>query len=67
MTSMFIGSFLVLLLVQDNEVKLSFIGNVATIYVNRSLRTTQTIPSNIDEVSALDVYLLIARNDTFKI
>jgi len=54
-----------LVLNQDIEVKISFIGNVATMYLNGSLMKTDTIPwsdthgDDIGEVPDLDVYLQI--------
>ena len=48
--------------VQDNKVKFSFIGNIATIFINVKLRTTQTITSNIDKVSDLDACLHVVRD-----
>jgi len=51
-----------LVLNQDNEVKISLISNVVSIYINGSLKKSVTVRSDSDEVSALDVYLQTAGN-----
>jgi len=56
-TYQYVNWYAPMVLNQDNEVKISFIGNVATMYINGSLMETDTIRSDIDEVSDLDVYL----------
>jgi len=48
-----------LVLNQDNEVKISLISNVVSIYINGSLKKSTTVRSDSDKVSALDVYLNI--------
>lgn len=50
-----------LVLNQDNEVKISLISNVFSIYINGSLKKNENIRSDTHGVSALDVYLQIAR------
>jgi len=47
-----------LVLNQDNEVKISIISNVVSIYINGSLKKSATV--SCDKVSALDVYLQTA-------